>query len=71
MQNLIAFSVKGSKLAVDSSTVKIGGLLMIALAMPAAGYAYANRCFCSPETFATVQHNLVSYFCINWLNVRG
>jgi hypothetical protein len=49
---LIAFSVKGSKLAVDSSKVKIGGLLMIALAMPAAGYAYANRCFCPPETFA-------------------
>jgi len=25
---------------------------MIALAMPAAGYAYANRCFSPPETFA-------------------
>ncbi|MCC5604024.1 hypothetical protein [Nostoc favosum] len=68
---MIAFSVKGSKLAVDESKIKIGGLLMIALAMPAAGYAYANRCFCPPETFAGNQHNLVSYFCINWLNIRG
>ncbi|MBN3885052.1 MAG: hypothetical protein HWQ44_19430 [Nostoc sp. JL34] len=38
----------------ESIEVKIGGLLMITLAMPAAGYAYAyaNRCFCPPETFA-------------------
>ncbi|WP_335037820.1 hypothetical protein [Nostoc sp.] len=27
-------------------------VVMIALAMPAAGYAYANHCFCPPETFA-------------------
>jgi hypothetical protein len=40
------------------------GLLMIALAMPGLGYAYANHCFCPPETFAATAPNITSYFSI-------
>ncbi|MBE8970245.1 hypothetical protein IQ277_29755 [Nostocales cyanobacterium LEGE 12452] len=46
-------------------------LVMIALAMPAAGYAYANPCFYLPETFAATELAIVSYFCRSWSNVRS
>ncbi|MEH1853151.1 MAG: hypothetical protein V7L11_16120 [Nostoc sp.] len=39
-------------LAISANCDRLMSLVMIALAMPAAGYAYANPCFYFPETFA-------------------
>ncbi|AUB40771.1 hypothetical protein COO91_06796 [Nostoc flagelliforme CCNUN1] len=39
--------------------------MIIALAMPAADYAYANRCFCVPETFNATSPHIISCFCRN------